>query len=89
MCGVWGVLSTSIFQKEKGIIYSSGGWKLLGIQIVGCAVIILWSTSLSYIYFSLVRKFGKLRLTEQQELLGGDILYFAPKVMAGKISSYT
>jgi hypothetical protein len=31
MCGVWGVLSTAIFEKEKGIIYSTGGFKLLGV----------------------------------------------------------
>ena len=31
---------------------------------------------------------GYIRLTEEQELLGGDIYYFAPIKMEGKISSY-
>lgn len=43
---------------------------------------------MSLIYFSTFKAIGYIRLTEEQELLGGDIFYFAPIKMEGKISSY-
>ena len=34
------------------------------------------------------KKISQIRLTEEQELLGGDIYYFAPIQMEGRVSSY-
>ena len=51
--------------------------------------IIVWSGLLSFIYFSLFKYFKIIRLKETDELIGGDIFYFAPIKMAGTISSYT
>lgn len=44
---------------------------------------------MSAIYFLILRKAGVLRLSQSDELLGGDIHYFAPIKFQGKVSEYT
>lgn len=87
-CGVWGVLAMGLFNKEKGLLYGGGG-KLLGANALGCVCIIAWTAAVSGIYFFTLKHFGLLRLSQSDELLGGDVHYFAPIEFRGKISSYT
>ena len=89
VCGLWGLIAVGIFHQEKGLIYGNHGSLYgMGIQCLGALSIITWTVLLSAIYFSVFKKIGYIRLTEEQELLGGDIYYFAPIKMEGKISSY-
>lgn len=85
-CGIWGCIATAFFKKEVGIFY--GGEKsgeLLGIQLLGCLLIILWSGVLSGIFFGIARCTGLLRIPEEYEILGGDMLYFGPKEFTGTL----
>lgn len=65
-CGVIGCICLAFFNLETGIIYGGktttemvageevktiGGGELLGVQIAGCLIIILWSGGLSAIFF--------------------------------------
>jgi hypothetical protein len=56
--------------------------------LLAIVCIATWSGGLSFIYFYTCKKFGCLRLSLEDEILGGDIHYFAPKQMEGKISTY-
>jgi Amt family ammonium transporter len=89
-CGLWGVLAVAVFKQDVGLVYGGeGSLAFLGRQALGAACIAAWSGGLSAIYFTVAKRCGHLRLSAQEELLGGDIHYFAPKVMQGRISSYT
>jgi hypothetical protein len=70
-------------------LFYGGGGKLLGANALGCLCIALWTSSISSIYFLTLRHFELLRLSKSDELLGGDIHYFAPIKFQGKISTYT
>ena len=78
-CGVMGCITLAFFNLETGIIYGGkttvemvdgeesktiGGGELLGIQIAGCLIIILWSGGLSAIFFFISNQMGALRLSE-------------------------
>lgn len=85
----------ALFHVEKGLLYGAvsddktvRGAEFLGVQCLGILCISAWSGGLSAIYFLFFKKIGYIRLTEDQELLGGDIYYFAPIEMKGSISSY-
>lgn len=78
-CGIWGCVATAFFHKEKGIFYGAPkAGQLLGIQLLGCVSIIAWVGILSAIFFGIARYTGFLRLDQKDEILGGDIHYFAP-----------
>ena len=51
-------------------------------------MIILWSGGLSAVFFGITRMFGLLRLSEQDEILGGDLYYFGPIEFEGKPKDY-
>lgn len=79
-CGIWGCLAIPFFKKEYGIFYGHpDSGKLLGYQIVGCLAIAAWSAGLSAIFFLIASKMGYFRLTEKDELIGGDLHYFGPR----------
>lgn len=87
--GLWGCLAVAIFHKEKGLIYGEqNSLTFLGVQLAAVVCISGWSSILSFIYFSIFKRIGHIRLSEEQELLGGDIYYFAPIKMEGKVSNY-
>ena len=79
-CGFWGCIALALFHSEKGLLVSKdeNAWKFLGYQLLGTIVIMAWSGILSFIYFIIWKKFFTLRLSEEVELLGGDIYYFGP-----------
>lgn len=64
------------------------GGELLGIQIASCLIIILWSGGLSAIFFAISKSLGVLRLSEQDEILGGDLHYFGPIEFYGNPKDY-
>lgn len=76
-CGLWGCLALGLFHTEKGLFYGGGG-KLLGANALGCLCIAVWTSAVSSIYFFTLRHFNVLRLSTSDELLGGDVHYFAP-----------
>jgi hypothetical protein len=40
------------------------------------------------VYFIIAKKLGVIRLSPEEETLGGDIHYFGPMSLEGKISTY-
>merc|ERR1712100_269951 len=79
-CGIWGCIAIAFFAKDVGIFYGhADSGKLLGYQIAGCLCIAVWSAGLSAIFFLIVSKMGVFRLSEKDELIGGDLHYFGPK----------
>lgn len=85
-CGIWGCVATAFFKKNDGIFY--GGEKsgeLLGIQLLGCLLIIVWSGLLSAIFFGIAHGCGLLRIPPEYEILGGDLLYFGPREFTGTL----
>lgn len=88
-CGIWGVIALAFFKIDDGIFYGGEkSGKLLGAQIVGLLFIIGWVGILSAIFFGISKKFGFLRLSETDEIIGGDIHYFGPLEFTGNLYQY-
>jgi ammonia channel protein AmtB len=95
-----GCITLAFFKKDDGIFYGGkssidddgvktiAGGELLGIQLLGCVCICAWSGILSAIFFLISKKLNYLRLSEMDEILGGDIHYFAPIHFDGKVNQY-
>lgn len=95
-----GCIVLAFFRIDDGILYGGkssvddegnktvAGAELLGIQIFGCLMIALWSGGLSAIFFLISNKLEVLRLSPQDEILGGDIYYFAPIEFDGVYEDY-
>ena len=60
-CGIWGLLA---------VILTGGS---LGAQVYGALMIFLWTFITSYIFWSLIKMFFGLRVTEEEESDGVDI----------------
>lgn len=88
-CGIFGVICVAFFKKEEGIFYGGeNGWAQLGTQLIGCLCIMLWSGGLSSLFFLASKMTNTLRLSEIDELLGGDIHYFMPIDFQGDLHDY-
>lgn len=82
-CGLWGTLSVGFFSTERlqaiagfnhtnyGLAYGGGG-RLLLCQVIGCAVICAMVTVTITPLFLLLRAFGLLRVSPEQEEAGMD-----------------
>lgn len=73
--GMWGLIAVGIFDGSSGLLSGAedGKFKFFLIQIVGMIVIILWVATLSAIYFYVMNKFGLLRVSLLDEVIGLDI----------------
>ena len=77
-CGMWGLIAVGIFDKTSGIFnYEATGSpesrNFLGWQLLGMLIIMLWTSSLSFIYFMIARQAKILRVSLLDEVLGLDI----------------
>jgi len=76
--GTAGVLCVSFFSQNNGIYYNNPtGGKILGIQIMGWAVIVLWTFLCSSIIYGFCKLIGILRLDLKSEIMGYDFVEFA------------
>lgn len=88
-CGIWGVIAVAFFAIDDGIFYGGkNAGRLLAAQIVGVLFVIAWVGILSAIFFLISKKFGVLRLSYTDEILGGDIHYFGPLEFTGNLYQY-
>ncbi len=72
--GLWGVLAVGIFANSdsvKGCLH--GNWSQLGVQALGCAVLLLWAGGFSWIFLKIAEKFIPMRVAPEVELEGLDI----------------
>ena len=79
--GVWGTLAVGLFAAPEALGYGNsmvgllygGGFKFLGIQLVGVAMTCLWAFGIGLVMFYALKKFGVLRVDEKTELKGLDV----------------
>ncbi len=72
MCGAVGTILTGIFALEGGLVYG-GGFKYLGVQILGVAAVAAWVAVTMTIVFFIVKKTIGLRVSAEEEIAGLDI----------------
>ncbi|MFD3156972.1 ammonium transporter [Haloimpatiens sp. FM7330] len=73
VCGTFGTVAIGLFATDKGLFYG-GGFKLLGIQILGVVICAATAIVLSYIAFILIKKNIGLRVKHHEELSGLDTI---------------
>lgn len=74
--GVWGTIAVGLFSKGydgvgKGLFYG-GGFKQLGIQLLGFVAVASWAVITMIIVFELIKKTNGLRVTAEEEIKGLD-----------------
>ncbi len=80
MNGIWGTIAVGLFATDKAPAYSletkglfyGGGFKLLGIQLIGIAAIVAYTTIMITITFLLIKAIFGLRVSEEEEIVGLD-----------------
>lgn len=81
-CGAWGCIAVGLFTTEDygfnmdgnyGLFYS-GDFHLLGVQLLGVVVQIAWVTLTTGLLFGTLAYFGVLRVAEDEEMAGLDII---------------
>lgn len=77
IAGAWGTLSVGLFAQAPYTtdftgLFFGGGVSQLGIQLVGIAVVLLWTVGTSYVVFKLIDTFLGLRVDEEAEITGLD-----------------
>lgn len=72
--GMWGTLATGLFAQEGGLL-TGGGWHLLGVQVLGLAVLCAWGFTLTWLGLKLINQWIPVRSTEEEEEIGLDISY--------------
>ncbi len=77
--GAWGTLAVGLFADANfgagpNGLFFGGGFSLLGIQLAGVALAFLWSFTLSYAVFFVMEKTIGLRVSEDEEIVGLDLL---------------
>ena len=79
MNGIWGTIAVGLFATTsvpgndtvKGLFYG-GGFKQLGIQLLGFVTVAAWTAVTITIAFVIIKKTIGLRVTEEEEIIGLD-----------------
>ncbi|MCR4925999.1 MAG: ammonium transporter [Clostridiales bacterium] len=74
--GIWGTIAVGLFSTGaggvgKGLFYG-GGFKQLGIQLLGFAAVAGWTVVTMIIVFAVIKKTHGLRVSEEEEIKGLD-----------------
>jgi len=70
--GIWGTVADGLFNTESGLFYG-GGFSHLGIQILGCASVAIYTAIVMTIVFQLIKATVGLRVSAEEEIMGLDI----------------
>jgi Amt family ammonium transporter len=80
VCGVWGVLAVGLFAREdvegvwkQGLLYGGGADQLIT-QVIGIVAITAWVSVTACILFYGIKAAHGLRVSEDEELAGLDVL---------------
>jgi len=80
-CGLWGSLAVGLFARyddgylgrdSAGLFYSGDGYQLI-VQVILVGIVAAWTLVTTGVLFALLRRFGLLRVTPQEEALGLDL----------------
>ena len=80
MNGIWGTFATGLFAttsapgSELSGLFYGGGFKLLGLQILGIVSVCAWTAVTITITFFVIKATVGLRVTEEEEIVGLDAL---------------
>lgn len=80
MNGIWGTIAVGLFattsapSSELSGLFYGGGFRLLGIQLVGLVSIAAWTVVTMTIVFFVIKKTLGLRVTEEEEIVGLDAM---------------
>lgn len=80
--GLWGTLSYGLFALKGGLFYG-GGFRQLGVQLLGAATAFVWAFGLGMILFWILGKTVGLRVSAEEELKGLDIGEHGNEAYAG------
>lgn len=69
--GMWGGIAVGLLDTEGGLFYG-GGFKQLGIQLLGVFVIAAYTAVVMTLVFLVLKKTIGLRVSEEEEILGLD-----------------
>lgn len=74
--GIWGTIAVGLFSTGAndvgtGLFYG-GGFKQLGIQLIGFAAVAAWTIVTMLIVFTLIKKTNGLRVSAEEEIKGLD-----------------
>lgn len=69
--GIWGTLAVGLFDTTSGTFYG-GGFGILGVQLVGVAAIIAWTSLTVGGSLLVIRSFNPLRVSKEAEIVGLD-----------------
>jgi Amt family ammonium transporter len=72
--GVWGTIAVGLFSTNGGL-FTGGGFHLLGIQILGLAILCIWGFLLTWFGLKFIKLWVPIRATSEEEELGLDISY--------------
>ena len=73
VCGAWGTLAVGLFATEGGLFYGGGAGQL-GTQAVAVVAVFVWVTVTSGIVFLAIKSTIGLRVSEEEEVAGLDVL---------------
>lgn len=90
VCGLWGTLACGLLNAEgvlgtgesTGLFYG-GGFKQVGVQLVGAGACFAWAFGLGLVLFYAIKKTIGLRVTSEEELKGLDIGEHGMEAYAG------
>lgn len=83
ICGIWGVIAVGLFAdnpvplgttNERSGLFKGGGWYLLGIQSLSALCLLVWGISSTFFLLWSINKFVPIRMDENEELLGADLM---------------
>ncbi|MEK0316398.1 ammonium transporter [Cohnella sp. 56] len=77
ICGSLGTLAVGLFaaphlSASAGLFYG-GGWRLLGVQALGLAVVAVWGFALTWGALKLINAWRPVRVSRDEELVGLDV----------------
>ena len=81
VCGFWGTLAVGLFARyddgylgrdEAGLFYGGGGQQLV-VQFILAVIVAGWVLVTTGVLFAVLRRFGLLRVSPQEEALGLDL----------------
>ena len=93
-CGIWGMIAVGFFAVEAPVhgyygegtdfgVIMGGEGSLLGAQLIGVLVIAAWTIAHMYVFFSIIHRFGFLRVPPEVETDGLDGEWLTPDVDDG------
>jgi Amt family ammonium transporter len=78
--GVWGTVSVGLFAQDKitGVatgngLFNGGGFKLLGVQILGSAAVVVFTFVVSLIFWGVIKAVMGMRVSQEEEINGLDL----------------